>query len=65
MIGTNDLHLNQATVRKAIQEYLDKRCPGVTVTNLTYQSDYNGETYIVRVVASDDSAAVPSADRPA
>lgn len=50
MIGNNELHLNQATLIQAMQEWLDKRLLGYApkVTAVKSESKgYSVETFIV------------------
>lgn len=51
MRGNNTLHLNEATIIEAVQEYLDKRyTPTPKVTGIDLSSDYTGKTFKVAVV---------------
>lgn len=52
MKGANELHLNTATMKEAIQEYLAARFVGAppTVVDVTAESKYAGsQTFVVRV----------------
>lgn len=51
MRGNNTLHLNEATIIEAVQEYLAKRyTPTPKVTSVDQASDYTGKTFRVAVV---------------
>ncbi len=53
MKGNNDLHLNEATIIEAMQQWLDREMPKDTpkVTGVKTKSEgYSGSTFVVSVI---------------
>lgn len=59
MIGNNEMHLNEATMIQAMQEWLDKRMPGYSpkVTSVSASTNYAGADFIVKTTDREKPAA--------
>ena len=52
MKGSNELHINQATIIEAVQEYLDKRytpTPMVVSVTMESKSAYSGDVFVIKL----------------
>jgi len=59
MVGSNELHLNEATIIEALQFWLDAKLkvPVPTVTGVKTNDAYGSKTFVVSVSSEADKPA--------